>query len=152
MKDDWVVLRLPPELLMSLRALAQEAGVTPGQYLRDHVARKAESAGVRPDAIPRPASPGVSMLRELVSDILFLARDWRGMQEALVAEGFALRVKGLGLMLHAWPSDEPICRSADLGFSYAELIRRLGAGEPPAPESRPAHGGPHAGETRRAAG
>jgi len=152
MRDDWVVLRLPPELLMSLRALAQEARVTPGQYLRDHVARKAEGAGIRPDAIPRPASPSVSTLRELVSDILFSAQDWAAMQDALVAEGFALRVRGLGLMLHAWPSDEPICKSAEFGFSYAELIRRLGAGEPPAPELRPADAGAYPGKSRRAAG
>lgn len=137
---------------MSLRALAQAARVTPGQYLRDHVARKAEGAGIRPDAIPRPASPNVSALRELVSDILFSAQDWAALQNALVAEGFALRVRGLGLMLHAWPSDEPICKSAELGFSYAELIRRLGAGEPPAPELRPADAGADPGKSRRAAG
>lgn len=133
MRDDWVVLRLPPDLLTSLRDLAREARVTPGQYLRDFVAREAAPHGKRADAIPKPAGPGTAMLRELVSDILFMAPDWEGLQEALVAEGFALRLKGLALMLHAWPSGEPICKTAELGFSYADLILRLGPGEPPEP-------------------
>ena len=133
MEDDWVVLRLRPELLASLRAQARTAGVTPGQYLRDFVASKSGREKA-PDDVPRPKGTGVAMLRELIEDILFSARDWDGLQGALVAEGFALRVKGYGLMLHAWPSDEPICKSTELGFPYAELIRRIGPGEPAPPE------------------
>lgn len=92
---------------------------------------------MKPEPVPKPAGPGTAMLRELVQDILFTADDWSSLQTGLVAEGFALRVKGYGLMLHAWPSDEPICKSAELGFSYAELIRRLGAGGPPDPKTAP---------------
>ncbi|MDJ1009195.1 MAG: hypothetical protein QNJ13_15375 [Paracoccaceae bacterium] len=133
MHDDWVVLRLPPDLLISLRALAQEAETTPGQYLRNYVARKAGTER-RPDPVPRPAARNTAALRELVQDLLFCAADWAGLQRALVAEGFALRVKGYGLMVHAWPSDDEICKSGALGFSYAELIKRLGPGGPPDPQ------------------
>jgi len=131
MTDDWAILRIPPHLLAALRSLAREAGVTPGQYLRDFVSRQADLH--RPDAVPRPKGPGVAMLRELVEDILFRAASWQELQSALVAEGFALKIEGYGLVLHAWPSDEPICKSGDLGYPFAELLRRLGPGEPPVP-------------------
>lgn len=134
MEDDWVVLRLPPDLLASLRALAREAGVTPGQYLRDYVALRSEGR-LAPEPVPRPRSTAVAMLRDMIEDILASAPSWEVLQASLVAQGFALRVKGYGLVLHAWPSDEMICKSASLGFSYAELIGRLGQGEPPDPEA-----------------
>lgn len=144
MEQDWVVLRLPPDLLQSLRTLAREARVTPGQFLRNHVAEKAGAARAAGttgaaravDPVPRPAGAGVAMLRELVEDILGSEDSWHGLQLALMDQGFALRVEGFGLKLHAWPSDEPICKSAELGFSYAALLRRLGPGEPPAPDAR----------------
>lgn len=132
MKNEMVILRLPPDLLASLRMLAREAGVTPGQYLRDYVAlRSAERTAPHP--VPKPGNTATAMLRDAIEDILDSATSWERLQASLVAQGFALRLKGLRLVLDAWPSGEEVCKASDLGFSYAALIDRLGPGEPPAP-------------------
>lgn len=137
MEKDWVILRLPENLLIDLRLLAAASGVTPGQYLRDHIAEKAGAAAPAFEEIPLPRTDAsdTGALREMVSDILFTARDWTGLQSALVREGFALKADGYSLGLYAWPSDQLVCKSMDLGFSYAELIRQLGSGEPPHPNA-----------------
>ncbi|MEL7026504.1 MAG: hypothetical protein AAGO57_04630 [Pseudomonadota bacterium] len=134
MEQDWVILRLTPQMLQDLRALSRTKQVSPGQVLRDYIAR--ETQHVTPhldDPLPAKHGTGVSMLRELIEDILFTASDWTELQKTLMHQGFALRVEGFGLMMHAWPSDEPICKTGDLGFCFAELIRRIGKGEPPDP-------------------
>ncbi|MEM9850824.1 MAG: hypothetical protein AAF761_02380 [Pseudomonadota bacterium] len=137
MEQDWVILRLPENLLTDLRLLAAATGVTPGQYLRDHIAEQAGAAAPAVEEIPLPRTDGsdTNAMRELVSDILFTAKDWSGLQTALVREGFALKADGYMLAIHAWPSDQFVCKSMDLGLSYAQLIRQLGSGEPPHPNA-----------------
>ncbi len=132
MDQEWVILRLPTQQLADLRAIAAKAGITPGQYLRDFIAQSAQ-ADTQEIPLPVTKESSVSALREMIEDLLFAATDWTALQEALVAQGFALKAEGYRLMLCAWPSEDPVCKTADLGLSYAELIRRIGAGEPPNP-------------------
>lgn len=135
MEQDWVVLRLPEDLLTDLKGLAAGSGVTPGQYLRDFIAEKAGAAAPAAEEIPLPqtAASNVAALREMLQDIMFTARHWTELQMALMRQGFALKPEGYGLVLFAWPSDERICKSGELGFSYSDFILRLGPGEPPEP-------------------
>ncbi|MEL7460147.1 MAG: hypothetical protein AAFX45_07625 [Pseudomonadota bacterium] len=137
MEQDWVILRLPENLLTDLRLLAAASGVTPGQYLRDHIAEQAGAAAPVLEEIPLPRTDAsdTNAMREMVSDILFTAKDWTSLQSALVREGFALKADGYALAIYAWPSDQFVCKSMDLGLSYAQLIRQLGSGEPPHPNT-----------------
>lgn len=132
MEQEWVVLRLPTHQLADLRALAAKAGITPGQFLRDHIAQSKQRAQIDVP-VPKPQETSTAALREMIEDMLFAATDWTALQRALIAEGFALKAEGYRLMLYGWPTNDPICKTADLGLSYAELIRRIGAGEPPNP-------------------
>ncbi|MEM9708306.1 MAG: hypothetical protein AAF871_05890 [Pseudomonadota bacterium] len=177
MEKDWVVLRLPPPLLASLITMAKDSDKSPGQILRDYLAREArkrQAAGPpeplkleKPgsDAVaksPRPPEareappaprkgpegtpPAIDMadailpegcsngsLSEMIETAIEAGVDWAGLQNSLTRTGVALRPRGLGLAIHTWPDDRFVCKSGDLGFSFAELIRRLGRGEPPDP-------------------
>lgn len=137
MEQDWVILRLPENLLIDLRLLASASGVTPGQYLRNHITAQADAAAPVPEPVPLPRTDtsDTTALREMIADTLFAATDWAGLQRALLKEGFALRADGYSLGLYAWPSQQMVCKTVELGFSYAELIRRLGSGEPPDPDT-----------------
>lgn len=137
MEHTWVILRLPTDMLSDLRTLAKQDSVTAGQFIRNTIASKAPQRTASPD-IPsmRNRESGVDALRELIEDILFTAEDWADLQEALVREGFALRAEGYALWLNAWPDDIPISKTNDFGVSYADLVRRLGPGEPPEPQNR----------------
>ena len=138
MEQNWVLLRLSQEMLRDLRALSDAENITPGQFIRNQVAMRAAAAPL-PHRIPRveTGESSVNALRELVEDILFTANDWNALQSCLVEEGFALRAEGYALWLHAWPDDTPISKTNDFGLSYADLVRRLGPGEPPEPELLP---------------
>lgn len=129
MSLDWVVLRIPPPLLGDLRDVAEEENQSAGQFLRDLIA---DEVGRRREA-RHPAAIADWKREQIAADteaVLAAAPSWERLQSDLKARGYALHPDGIGLALYSWPAGAYLLKSAELGYPYAALIRRLGKGSP----------------------
>ncbi len=72
----------------------------------------------------------VARLKRLVAVPMAEATGWADLQRSLSGLGFELRPAGGGLALYRLPGGERLCKSSELGFAYARLVRRFRAPMP----------------------
>lgn len=126
--------KMHPEMSRAIIAIARERDVTVGQILRDLVAAEIRR---HHDAKPpiRADERLIAPLRARLANCLAHPETWDAVQAALRSKGYELRAAGGGLALHAHPSGARICKASELGFSYARLMRRIGAPFPGHPHA-----------------
>lgn len=126
-----LVLDLPPDTLAALRASARAAGMSPSDQakrllaksLLSDAARTPFRAGERPHDLEYLLAP----LRELLAEDLARAHSWANLQDRLAGHGYTFRERGGGLALFSTTTAARICKASDLGWTYADLIRRFDA-------------------------
>jgi len=120
-----VTFKLPKDLVATLEALARDEDVSPGQILRlalERELRRREVARTPARVEERLLAP----IRRRASPDFTLARDWRGLKQALLDRGYILRESGGGLALHDAITGRFLCRTSEIGFGYPTLMRQLG--------------------------
>ena len=65
-------------------------------------------------------------LRALLACNLAMATGWSDLQARLRGNGYALRKANGGLALATSPGGNRVCKASDLGYRYADLMRRFG--------------------------
>ncbi len=129
-----IVLDLPLEVHAALRRMAQAAGVAPSDMAR-HLLTVLLSmpspgdaaripAGVEAGAAGRPAL--LAPIRALLAADLSGAVGWSDLQTRLARHGYTFRERGGGLALYCTRTAAAICKASELGWAYADLMRRFG--------------------------
>jgi len=130
-------LKLPRHLIGDLNDLAKAHDATPGQILRDLLERelKRHKNAKTPN---RADEQLVARFQRLLARDIAAATSWSDLDHRLARKGCVLRPAGGGLVLHRLQDDRRICKASELGFAYAQLVRRFGAPMPGHPH-RMAH-------------
>ncbi len=116
---------LAPETWTALEDLARAREVTPGQIIRDAVARELRRQAEAKTPV-RADERLVAPLRALLADDFAYAGGWEDLAQRLRRKGFALREAGGGLVLHRLADEARLCKGSELGYGYAALMRRFG--------------------------
>jgi hypothetical protein len=128
MTDESVTISLGKTLHAAARDLARMQDISFGQLLRDALAREIARAerGARPPV--RADERLVAPLRARLAPILAGAPTWSVLLDRLRREeGVTLVEAGGGLAVLSYPGRQRLCKASELGFSYARLMRRIGA-------------------------
>ncbi|WP_224816579.1 relaxase/mobilization nuclease domain-containing protein [Hasllibacter sp. MH4015] len=122
-----ILLDLPPEVLSALRTKARNTGRSPSleaarllsQVLIGDAARTPVQAEERHDLL--------APIRARLAADLAQATGWQDLQARLARHGFTFRERGGGLALYSTKTAARICKASELGWAYADLVRRFGA-------------------------
>ncbi len=129
-----LAIDLPPEALAALRRCARAEQMSPAtlahkllvQALTPHI-RTART----PDRVEEGRNqPLLGHLRARLAVDLAEAADWEDLQCRFAAHGYTFRERGGGLALYCTATAARICKTADLGWRYADLIAKFGAALP----------------------
>ncbi|MBY4894188.1 hypothetical protein KUL25_15630 [Rhodobacteraceae bacterium N5(2021)] len=117
--------------MATLRKQAQAKGMSPAT-LAHLLLLQALGAGGTAAKTPARADEGgqaplLGRLRALLAVDLSVAHGWTDLQERLAAHGYTFRERGGGLALYCTATAARTCKASDLGWSYADLMRRFGA-------------------------
>ncbi|GIT92615.1 hypothetical protein JANAI62_31480 [Jannaschia pagri] len=124
-----VTIRMPTEMVDALRHLAARHDVTPGQIIRQAVARELQRAA-RPAETPNRADEQlVASLQALLAGDVARATSWADLDQRLSAKGFRFQPAGGGVSLYDLDGTK-LCKGSELGASYRSLVRRFGAPMP----------------------
>ena len=124
-----ITIAMSESLRIVAEEIAQDDDISLGQLIRDLLSKEiSRRRNARPPV--RADEQLVAPLRARLASDLAHATSWDDLQSRLRTKGFVLREAGGGLALHAWPSDQRVCKASDLGFSYSRLMQRLGAAFP----------------------
>ncbi|MEO6300005.1 MAG: hypothetical protein ABIV25_15680 [Paracoccaceae bacterium] len=121
-----ITLRLSTVTLAALNMAATAEDVSIGQFVRDAITRdllRREKAKTPVRADERLVAP----LRALLADDFAFARDWNDLFARLRTKGFRLAESGGGLILLDHSTGERICKGSELGYGYAQLLRKFNA-------------------------
>ena len=124
-------LKLSEPMLRAACDLARMRDQTVGQIVRDALGaeiRRARRSG------PTPDHPDAAQARDVLSQDLSAARDWRDLADRFAAKGYSLRPAGGGLALFSHPDGVRLCKASDLGQSCGDLMRRFGSPFPDHPQ------------------
>ncbi|WP_461427051.1 hypothetical protein [Gymnodinialimonas sp.] len=131
-----LAIDLPPKALTVLRQQAQARRMSPAtlaHLLLMHALGQNHSAArtVRPQRDDREEGRGdptlLGCLRTLLAADLSGAQGWDALQARLAQHGYTFRERGGGLALYSTSTAARICKASELGWSYADLIRRFNA-------------------------
>ena len=128
MKLQDMTLSLSPATIAALTGMAAERDLTPGWLLRELVAREAQrrqGAKMR----TRADEPLIARLQRLIEVWMASTAGWHDVQSRPNDLGHEIRPEGGGLTLHDDRGDRP-CKSCELGFPYARLVRKFGVPMP----------------------
>lgn len=118
-------LKMHPEMLRACQDMAREADVTPGQIVRDLLAREiSKRRRSRPQI--RAEETLLAPLRARLTRDLAMASGWDDLDQRLAAKGFEFRAAGAGLALFESPSGARVCKASELGYSHSRLAQRFG--------------------------
>lgn len=134
------------ELPRDRASQAQKVAALRGMSLPDLVAQALdrELRRAAPAKTPRRADERLlAPLRTLLAADLAEATGWDDLARRLTGRGYALRPRGGGLALYDLRTGDRLCKASELGYRYADLVRRFGA---------PMPGHPHAHLARRILG
>ena len=126
MDNERVTILLAAPLAAAARALAAERDISPGQLIRDLLAKEVTRCRMARPPV-RADERLVAPLRARLAPDLAEAPSWSDLARRLAAKGFELREAGGGLALHDRRSGRRLCKASELGFSYSRLMRRLNA-------------------------
>lgn len=129
-----VEIRLPADLVQSARALATAQDVTLGQLVRTALDQEIRRSKPKPRNCADEAL--VARLQRLLAADMAAATSWEDLAQALQRRGFSLRPAGGGLTLHDH-TGQRLCKSSELGFGYARLVKRFNAPMPGHPHRMP---------------
>ena len=121
-----VTLQLPAVMIGALKIAADQEDVSVGQIIRDAITRdlqRREKAKTPVRADERLVAP----LRALLADDFAYAKDWDDLFGRLRTKGFRLAESGGGLILLDHGTGERICKGSELGYGYAQLLRKFEA-------------------------
>ncbi|MGV8985612.1 MAG: ribbon-helix-helix protein, CopG family [Cypionkella sp.] len=124
--DNQVTIRLPTATVAALRELAVAEDVSVGQLVRDAIHRdlqRREKAKTPVRADERLVAP----LRALLAEDFAFACDWQDLFNRLHAKGYRLAESGGGLILLDHASGQRLCKGSELGYGYAQLLRKFNA-------------------------
>ena len=124
-----VSLKLPRDMLIVARDIAQDRDITVGQLVRNLLSSEiSRHKNARPPN--RADEQLLAPLRARLAPLFADATGWDELQSSLRATGYALHPAGGGLALHTHPDGTRICKASELGFSYSRLIHRFQSGFP----------------------
>lgn len=131
-----IEIALDDDMIAVCREMAQEQDITIGQLVRATMAK--EISRRKNAKTPNRADEQlVARLQRLLVPEMAVATGWADIQARLARLGYALRPAGGGLVLHAVADGARLCKSSELGFAYARLVRRFGAPMPGHPHRMP---------------
>ncbi len=129
-----LLVSLPPDLTKVLRHRAQANGMSPVTFahllLVQSLTEQRETARIPERVEERRSQSLLGPLRALLAVDLAQATGWEDLQERLAVHGYTFRERGGGLALHCLSTAARICKASDLGWPYADLMRRFGAAFP----------------------
>ncbi len=133
-----LLISLPPEVTATLRRRARAHGMSPVTFAHLMLVRALHEPGAAartPDRVEEkpPQCPPEALLgplRALLAVDLAKADGWDDLQERLARHGYTFRERGGGLALYCLNTAARLCKASDLGWSYADLMRRFGAAFP----------------------
>ncbi len=126
MDNDVITIKLSQPMVAALRDLAVKEDVSVGQIVRmalekDLQRRAAAKTPVRADE--RLVAP----LRALLADDFAYANSWTDLTSRLAQKGYALAESGGGLILIETATGQRLCKGSELGYGYAQLLRKFDA-------------------------
>ena len=121
-----VTLKLPKPVLDALILAADQDDVSVGQIIREAIDRDlrrrvAAKTPVRADE--RLVAP----LRALLAVDFAYASSWDDLAQRLHGKGYTLAESGGGLILLDQATGQRICKGSELGYGYAQLLRKFNA-------------------------
>ncbi len=124
-----LTLKLPRHMAEALHDAGKEKDVTPGQVLRDLLAKelRRHANAKTPN---RADERLVARLQRLLASDMAAASGWRDLQARLARHGYELRPAGGGLTLHRLSDGARLCKGSEIGFAYSRLVRRFGCAMP----------------------
>jgi hypothetical protein len=128
-----VTFAMPPRMVEALERLGRDTDQTPGQVIRDLVARELGRRD-RAKTPNRADEPLVARLQRLLAADMASATGWADLAARLALKGYEVRPAGGGLTLHDRATGARLCKSSELGFAYSRLVRKF---------RRPMPGHPH---------
>ncbi|MEL7091683.1 MAG: hypothetical protein AAFN94_08115 [Pseudomonadota bacterium] len=127
MEFERIDIALQPTLRAAAEALARKRDVTLGHLVRQALEDELKRA------VPKTrtcADEGlVARLQRLLAGDFAAATGWDDLDRALAAKGFAVQPAGGGLVV-VDAGGKRMCKSSELGFGYARLVRRFHAAMP----------------------
>lgn len=124
-----VTLKLPRELLSGAQRVATAREVTIGHMVRQLLKREVDrqlsskDSGVVGEGL-------ISAVQALLARDMADASGWDDMAERLRPHGYALGPCDGGVALIKSSCGTRVCRGSELGFSYANLVKRFGSQMP----------------------
>ncbi|MEM7596961.1 MAG: hypothetical protein AAF382_04630 [Pseudomonadota bacterium] len=135
---EWVDVKLQAELADAARRLARERDVTVSQLLRDLVTREIDMSRRIKSAQSSENRSIEGLKSRLLSDFL-QSTTWTDLKARLKKRGFCLVASGGGLALHDRETGRRICNTAQLGFEYSKLVKKMRARFPGHPHAWVSH-------------
>lgn len=129
MDQDKVTFMVPPHLAEGLYAMADRRDVTPGQILRDLIARELKRSSKAKTPV-RADELLVARLQRLLAWDMASAASWSDLTARIERHGCELRPAGGGLTLHDLETGRRLCKASELGFPYIRFVKKFNAAMP----------------------
>lgn len=129
-----VTVQLPSDLFLAVHDLATEQQGTVATIVEGALFQHLKAHKGSMNASPPASERLVFALQKLLFSDMASATSWADLDARLSAHGYFLRLAIGGMSLHTETSGQKLCRVADLGFSYANFLRRFGPGKPRDPQ------------------
>jgi hypothetical protein len=149
MELESVTLKLPRELLSGAQRVATAQEVTIGHMVRQLLKREVDRQLSSKD-ITTVSGGLISAVQALLERDVADACNWDDLSHRLRPHGYVFRLNEGALVLFKTSCGTRICRGSELGFSYANLVKRFGQQMPEQPVSNVANGVMPAGRLDRA--
>ncbi|MEM6758981.1 MAG: hypothetical protein AAF601_05830 [Pseudomonadota bacterium] len=127
MKFERVDIALQPTLRAAAEALARRRDVTFGHLVRHALEEELKRAA--PKTRTRADEGLVARLQRLLAGDFAAATSWDDLDQSLAAKGFGVQPAGGGLVV-VDAGGKRMCKSSELGFAYARLVKRFQAAMP----------------------
>jgi hypothetical protein len=120
-------LDLPIDIQHALRAKARAVGIAPSVLAQAVLAEALLGPKDTSHAVVEPRQTLLAPIRALLAADLSRAEGWDDLQTRLAVHGYIFRERGGGLALYCTRTAAHTCKASELGWSYADLMRRFGA-------------------------
>ena len=132
METQELTLKLPVPLIAALRKIAADDDVSVGQIIREAIDRDLRRRAAAKTPV-RADERLVAPLRALLAADFAHATSWDDLARRLHGKGYTLAESGGGLILLDQTTGQRICKGSELGYGYAQLLRKF---EAPFPNHR----------------
>jgi hypothetical protein len=127
--DTEIVVRLPSALRAQLEAIAVILDQTEGEVIRRALQNFIALVDHEPAALSAPSvqltpEPSVE-LRDVVRKAVYASTNWQDCVSLLAKANLAFIARGGGLAIVDKVSGEILCKASQVGFGYADLMRKF---------------------------